>query len=169
MLGTAIFSVLLRVTWLVGGRGYGIPRAIGRTVFDHILSAFIALVLVAQGSLTPPIQALTRQVNQQCEILPRPVLLRSVHLNEATSSDDGVMIVAEAFGFHRRLRAPGHGAVGFFRNFAEAESVAAEALFDGDVEEGGFALAAAVCDDFDERAAVFGGEIGRVDVGNRRA
>jgi hypothetical protein len=69
MLGTAIFSVLLRVIWLARGRGYTLPRAIGRTIFDHTICAFLALLLVARGSLTPAIQALTRQLNQQCEVL----------------------------------------------------------------------------------------------------
>ena len=93
MLGTAMFSVLLRVIWLARGRGYAIPRAIGRTVFDHTISAFLALVLVAQGSLTPAIQALTRQVNQQCEILPWPVFLRPVDLSGPIDYEECVMIV----------------------------------------------------------------------------
>ena len=88
MLGTAILSVLLRVTWLTRGRGYAIPRAIGRTIFDHTISAFLSLVLVAQGSLTTGINGLSRQVNNQCEVLPRPVLLRSVDLNKPISYDD---------------------------------------------------------------------------------
>lgn len=75
----------------------------------------------------------------------------------------------EAFCFRRRLQAPGHGADGFFGDLAGAECVPAEALADGDIEENGLALAATVFSDFDERATMLGGEVGGVDVGDRRA
>ena len=89
MLGTAIFSILLRVTWLVRGRGYAIPRAIGRTVFDHTICAFLALVLAAQGSLTPGINASERLVTEQCATLPEPALRLPTQrsLNDSPSSN----------------------------------------------------------------------------------
>jgi len=72
----------------------------------------------------------------------------------------------KAFGCFRRLQTLGHRADGFGRDLTVAEGVAAEAFFQLDVEEDGFADAAHVFGDLDKGAAVLSCEIGRVDVGH---